>query len=167
MAKPGALPYGAIQKAAMRASGNTMMHHLQRGGGEIGPMNPHVMPFTKMKSAAIHAAQAGKLKKVPGQAEVQGDSTKNDKTLLLASPGEGIVPRSIMQGLPKAAEGGEVPPPDPGLLAKLRAWMQGQAQPEEVAEQMANKLPDALSIKGAVERKKKQLKDLDEQTKGQ
>ncbi len=211
MSKSGSMPYGVMQKAAMRASGNTMMHHLQRSGGEIGPLNPHVMPFTKMKSAAMHAAKSGALGKIPGKANVPGDSTRNDKTLILASPGEGIVPRSIMQGLPKAAEGGVVPEtkqePDwlsaaklalqalgPGGLGVLgtrenvdsfaeggvvpdrgsdfwgtiKQWMASpndESKSNSVAEEINKKLPRDLSGRDAVEKKRAQLKKLDEQTK--
>lgn len=128
MAKNGGLPYGAMQKAATRMAGNTMMHRLQRGGGEIGPMNPHVMPFTKMKNAALHAAKMGQLKKVPGKANVPGDSTQNDKVPILASPGEGVVPRSIMKGLPHMAEGGEVPDP-------MKELLEGPETTDEYAKQ--------------------------------
>jgi hypothetical protein len=35
---------------------------------------------------------------VPGKAEVAGDSEKNDKVPALLSPGEVVLPRSVLQG---------------------------------------------------------------------
>lgn len=51
----------------------------------------------------IAAAAASRGGKVPGQANVSGDSLRNDTVPIEASPGEIIVPRSITQG-PNAGE---------------------------------------------------------------
>lgn len=41
---------------------------------------------------------------IPGKAEVKGDSPKNDKVLIAASPGEVVIPRSIAKDGDKAKE---------------------------------------------------------------
>lgn len=67
------------------------------------PMAPGKMPQAQMMTAA----KGGKVEtgsalksggKVPGQAQVSGDSLKNDNVHAMLSPGEIVVPRTITQG---------------------------------------------------------------------
>jgi hypothetical protein len=84
----------------------------------------------------------------------------------MASPGEGLVPRSEMAQIPHMSEGGEVPA-EPGLLSALSAWWRNRGEPnsKQVAEEMHKKLPDQMSARSAVERRRADLKKMDEQTK--
>lgn len=56
---------------------------------------------TQFESSPFMVAAEGGT--VPGEAEVQGDSVKNDKVPALLSPGEVVVPRSVVAKGPEAA----------------------------------------------------------------
>lgn len=70
-------------------------------GGQIGQMgvsdHPSQVPFGSAlaySGGSIDYTRGGKL---PGKAEVKGDSKKNDKVPILGSPGEIMLPRSVTQ----------------------------------------------------------------------
>lgn len=77
-------------------------------GGEYVPMQPGEDPFKglvpEMKVGMrdpMLAAQGGK---VPGRAEVDADSPKNDTVPAMLSPGEIVIPRSVVDKGPDAAK---------------------------------------------------------------
>lgn len=110
---------------------------------------------------------------VPGQAEVQGDNGRNDTVPALLSPGEAVVPRTIMQsdnppaqaaafiehllrrrggpsfekamGARKMSEGGKVPATDaaPSLTDAVTGWWQSRGTPEQ--EQHGRNVDEALN----------------------
>jgi len=206
--------------AKRAASGLSLRLH--KAGG-LGGKTANGLSIKEIINAAMKAS------KVPGKANTPGDSEKNDTTLIAASPGEGVIPRSIMQKLAHMSEGGQIPEPgmddldkletedeyskrrteeakkykkakpgdpgvvsfdldeeppkkipkmadggvvpenadqhDAGLMQAIRDWWTGKGQPSDVAEEANKKLPDMLSGRSAVLKKRQQLKDLDEQTK--
>lgn len=72
--------FGAIASGSKKPTND-----FSGGGGGKGPM--------PMNTGGI----------VPGKAPVEGDSVKNDNVLITASPGEAIIPRTIMDKGEKAA----------------------------------------------------------------
>lgn len=68
-------------------------------GGLISGPSSFVGQHLKMsKGGAINGeVLAAQGKMVPGKAEVKGDSIKNDKVPAILSPGEIVIPRSVMQ----------------------------------------------------------------------
>lgn len=69
--------------------------------GGAGDMAPMAAPMPVMNAACGGAIQgetyANKMQAVPGKASVKGDSLKNDTVPAKLSPGEVIIPRSVMQ----------------------------------------------------------------------
>ena len=110
---------------------------------------------------------------VPGQAEVQGNDEQNDTVPALLSPGEAVIPRTVMQsdnppieaaafiehllrrrggpsfekamGARKMAEGGKVPAADaaPSLTDAVSGWWQARGTPEQ--EQHGRNVDEALN----------------------
>ncbi len=68
-------------------------------GGSMGSSFADRAPGTT--EGGFHLSHGGE---VPGEAEVPGDSIKNDKVPAILSPGEIVIPRSIVQAGPDAAK---------------------------------------------------------------
>lgn len=64
---------------------------------------PAQMMMAVAKGGAIDGEQMG-TKRVPGKASVKGDSLKNDKVPAILSPGEVVLPRSVMNAKDPVAE---------------------------------------------------------------
>lgn len=75
--KPGAAPSGGAGAGIMQTAGPASTMMIARGGS-VG---------SKLKEGG----------KVPGQAKVKGDSYANDTVAAKLSPGEVVIPRSVMQ----------------------------------------------------------------------
>lgn len=86
------------------------------GAAPVDPVNPSMATMTAYKGGKIpahldhvaqvyhpdfHAARSSMLKAkgggVPGKAKVMGDSPKNDTVKTMLSPGEVVIPRSVME----------------------------------------------------------------------
>lgn len=61
---------------------------------DLGPAGP-VEQFIGLNFPFVEFAKGGR---IGGKAKVSGDSSKNDIVPILASPGEGMLPRTVMQG---------------------------------------------------------------------
>lgn len=122
---------GSIQGSLMSSMGSMfgMMHE----GGEVpkmsdGGLMPQLVPYQSYQPMEIKMGGGGGEKEggglkgmlggmahgglasflagghVPGQAQVAGDSEKNDTVPALLSPGEVVLPRSVMSGSPEQVE---------------------------------------------------------------
>lgn len=82
--------------AAMAYSGGKIPAHLHAVAKIY-----HPQAFQQQKGTTQLKAQGGK---VPGKAKVPGDSPKNDTVKTMLSPGEVVIPRSVMNSKDPAAE---------------------------------------------------------------
>jgi hypothetical protein len=68
------------------------------GAGDMAPgLGFGAAPVMASRGAIIGENYANQMKPVPGKASVRGDSQKNDTVNAKLSPGEVIIPRSVMQ----------------------------------------------------------------------
>lgn len=86
-AGPSAMPVGGA------GGGGQPMSMMNQGGmagcyNEGGPVSALGQSFINMQQGGV----------VPGKAPVQGDSPKNDKVPAMLSPGEIVIPRTVLQG---------------------------------------------------------------------
>lgn len=105
----GMMAHGGI--VPQRFAGGGDVFSLPSYSNDLGPGGMNYQSYDKSKSSggggggggglmslvglAAMAAHGGK---VPGKAPVSGDSLKNDKVPAMLSPGEAVIPRSIMNG---------------------------------------------------------------------
>src|SRR5579864_343914 len=98
-----ALPYaygGAVTQDEPMAKGGYMMPYAK--GGVVNPIPAHYdcghSPMDHMASGGMCMKHGGQ---VPGKAKVPGDSEVNDTVHAKLSPGEFVVPRSVVQNHPE------------------------------------------------------------------
>jgi hypothetical protein len=120
---------------------------------------------------------------IPGQAQISGDSTRNDTVPIMASPGEIMLPRTVAQAdnAPEAAAefvaalkersgGGKREMAEGGLVEAFKNWMSSKEEDSAeagkgVAEEVSKKLPEAVMPRGAIQSQRERLRKMDEQTK--
>jgi hypothetical protein len=90
-----------VVKSGTQAIGQGLAMALAKGGEVPGPksaagkhLKGHSTPM-KASHAPIDGEKQG-TKPIPGKAAVKGDSFKNDKVQAVLSPGEVVIPRSVM-----------------------------------------------------------------------
>lgn len=91
IALPDAGTFGSEQYKALP---DAMPAAPQATAPQMVAMPQMVMPAQNIAPGAMVAAQGGQ---VPGRAQVQGDSLRNDKVPAVLSPGEIVIPRSVLQ----------------------------------------------------------------------
>lgn len=103
-----AAPSIASPGASPMASGNSFSGSSGGGGGGGGmsSMLPLLAMAAKGGKVVNGEMLAAKGAKVPGQAKVKGDSLKNDNVKALLSPGEIIIPRSVVNSHDPVGEAG-------------------------------------------------------------
>lgn len=95
MADGGQIPGASVPGPSQELSPEDIVALKNGGkeGGGGGGMMESAMKLAPM--IAMMFQYGGGM--IPGKAKVKGNSTKNDKVPVLASPGEGIVPRDVME----------------------------------------------------------------------
>lgn len=90
----GGLISGVGSALALSDGGEVPTGIQKYGGGDSGDIPQLDKP--KEEKGGLLSSFLAKGGRVPGKPEVQGDSQKNDKVPALLSPGEVVIPRSIM-----------------------------------------------------------------------
>jgi hypothetical protein len=153
---------------------------LLAGGGEV----PHSAPASEFGRLVMQMQGGGM---IPGQAQVAGDSYSNDTVPIAASPGEIMLPRSVTQApdapdkardfveevLAGKGPSRKVRMAEGGMVEAMKAWLAAKGEGDKqktgqaVAEEGSKHLPAELMPRAAIEAKRKQLDDLDRDTKGE
>ncbi len=97
----GAAQGGQIQPSGGVSGPSSHLGRFLRGSQATGAPGTHVEAMAKLERGGVVDFRSGG--DVPGKAQVQGDSPKNDTVPAMVSPGEAVLPRSIMQS-PNAPE---------------------------------------------------------------